>query len=483
MNVSRKILGFALSVAIFGTQFTTAFATSSTDPASPGGGDGNILDYTVEKVIVPTAIKIALNPNEYSVTTNYVEADAFAANTVYYTEKAGGGYEKAATQPTNTNFGDATYYTRVDSIAQVVSLNYGVANVSTEAKNIQVTMTASYAQESGADRTKDITFVDTAAKATKYIAGTNTEGAQPEELKMYLALAPSTAAPTSTHYYYSVIRAHDGVTEDYYTRSGSTAPYTYTKVTLADNTAFNAKVDTLGDGEYLYIKTKNLRQDATTSQLSDVAMTASTTTGVTKFDASTGGAKAVMAYKLSEATYSLKDNVTLDFDTTQASMENNVYVSAMGGTGAFTITGAMNQIADWSKAKASKVTFTPVYKITDPDGAEEAVGTGAYNAIKVSVAPSANATQNVIDDSANTAVLTVDWGLGAKKASGITSFVNKDAGNDWIAAVTVSGNTITFNKTEDVAYLVANADKRVFVITFNDSNNTEVEVTLGIKQP
>ena len=91
MKISKKALGAAMSVVMLGSQVMPVLASGSAVPTAPTttGGTANILDYKVESVVVPTALKITLNPKGYDITTKYVEATSYAANTVYYTESAG----------------------------------------------------------------------------------------------------------------------------------------------------------------------------------------------------------------------------------------------------------------------------------------------------------------------------------------------------------------------------------------------------------
>ena len=159
MKISKKVLSVTMSVVMLGSQAMPALA--DTTPTT-SGGTANILDYAVESVVVPTTLKIALNPNGYEITTKYVEATTHAANTTYYTESSG-TYTKADPQPTSTNFSSGgPYYTAVTSTDQVVSLNYGVVNKSTDAKTVKVDFAATYTAEDGK---KAIEFVDSETKA------------------------------------------------------------------------------------------------------------------------------------------------------------------------------------------------------------------------------------------------------------------------------------------------------------------------------
>ncbi len=117
----------------------------------------------------------------------------------------------------------------------------------------------------------------------------------------------------------------------------------------------------------------------------------------------------------------------------------------------------------------NRPTLTVVYKVEDK---------------QTDVAPSAETTQAVLE-SGKTAEIAVNLGLGSLAATGVTSFVNRGLGNDWISAgaATYADGKITLIKTADVDYLLGDgAANNVFTITFNDTAGTTVNVTLIEKE-
>lgn len=346
------------------------------------GGTANVLDYSVTTVVTPTSLKIALNPNQYDITTKYVKTADTELDTdkTYYTE-ADGVYTKVAS-PVVGSIG--TYYEAVTSDSQVVSLNYGMANKSTEAKDVAVDIKASYTSAEGKTA---ITFVDSAAK-TQAKTEQNADGAEKGELKMYLALA-SAAAPASgttcpiTANTYAKATAFDA-NATYFTKDND-GKFAKAATQPADETAFKAGT--------FYVETTTIGPEITATQLSDVTMTAATGTSVVAFEPGTEEkAKASIAYKLNPATYTVKDGETIDFTTTQAQLATKLEMSALGGVSAFTITGAINADADWTTADTTTIKFTPVYTVTAATDEETAVA-GGYNQIATTPAgPSVSIT-------------------------------------------------------------------------------------------
>lgn len=132
----KKVTAVLLSITTMLAMSLTAFADG--DPTTTAG-EANILAYHVDSYVVPTAIKVALNPQGYKV-----------------------------------NLREGT-----DSTAQIVTFNYGLANLSTGDKKFKLTLTVN-SNNSG------ITFVDSSDAAT---GNTALAG----EYKMYLALVPATS--------------------------------------------------------------------------------------------------------------------------------------------------------------------------------------------------------------------------------------------------------------------------------------------------
>ena len=370
-NLTKGLLGVALSAAMIAGQAIPAMAAPLTGTSSTG----NVLDYAVTTVVTPTSIKIALNPNVYHITTKYVKtSDASAVSTKTYYTESDGVYTKATLDESGFA-ANTVYYEAVTSNSQVVSLNYGIANKSTEAKDVTIDIKATYTPT--ADK-EAIVFVDTAEKAQAYDESTNADGAKKDELKMYLAIAsaatPSGDAAALTTDTYVKSTAFDA-SKTYFTKDGTTGAFS--------KAGTQPTADTFANATY-YEETTTIGPEITAGQLADVTMTAATGTSLRKFEAGEEGAaykaKASIAYKLGEATYSVKAGEILDFDTTQAQLADKLEMSALGGVAGFTITGSINADADWTKADANAIVFTPVYEWEDANGKETAVS-GGYNQV------------------------------------------------------------------------------------------------------
>jgi len=420
MKISKKALGAAMSLVVLGSQAMPVLASAPTTT----GGSANILDYKVETVVVPTTLKIALNPNGYVVTTKYVEATTYAAGTEYYEKKADGSYSKMDPQPTSFATG-TTYYTAVTSTDQVVSLNYGIANKSTGAKNVKVDFAATYSPVDGKNA---IEFVDSATKAQVYDATNNAEGAKKGEYKMYLAVASASALPTANTYAKTTDTAVDP-SKTYYTKSGDA----YTKVT----TPVVASIGTY------YEATAVIGTEITAAELSDVNMTKATVGNQAFVVGTTDKANASIAYSLGAATYALKDGEIIDFDTTQTQLAGKLEMSVLGGVAGFTLTGSVNTDVDWTEADATAITITPTYTVTDATGSEATVGTGAYN--QVTLGPSLASTSHTIDAS-NTAITITVNNLGDETISAV---INADVNANLVANgfATVNGAAVTISPT------------------------------------
>ena len=448
MKISKKLLGAAMSLALVGSQGMLVLASSNTAP-STSAGTANILDYQVESVVVPTTLKIVLNPKGYDITTKYVKATTWAANTVYYTE-SGGSYTKATVADQNA-LDAGTFYTAAAPVQdQVVSLNYGVANMSTGAKNVKVDFAVTY---SAADGKKAIEFVDSITKAQAYNATSNPNGAKTGEHKIYLAVASASAVPTANTYM-KATGSFDG-SKTYYTKSGAV----YTKVASATADDF---------GTY-YEATTTIGTEITAAELSDVTMTKATDGNQAFAKGTTNKADASIAYSLEEATYALKEGEVVDFNTTQAQLANKLEMSALGGVAGFTLTGAVNADADWSEADATAITITPTYTITDATGTETEVE-NTYN--QVTLGPSLNTTTHTIDAS-NTALTVTVNNLGTETISSVVHTGNNtDLVNMGFA--TISGSTVTFTDT----YFSYFGSGEVAPIKITTSGGTELTLTI-----
>lgn len=372
----KKYLAAVCSLTLIVGSTMTASATEIAGSA----GTGNILSYSVETVIVPTSIKIALNPQGYTITKKAAteEADAeyvafaysedadtdelkeaeFKENKGYLYTRTGEGTEASPYQYAAAgDFDkDETYYKEttpavtsaadaVTDTAQIVSFNYGLANFSTADKDVNVSFKVTGTVSNAAGK-QAIDFVDDIKKAQPYNEDTNVDGAKTDELKMYLAVVAAKEQPKL---------------------DGSTA-FAITNVTGGKNIT-----------------------NVTATALADVSMEpAANNAGAVAFAASTETdtiAKADIAFKLDKAVYHIRDYDTLDWNTTQAQLANMVEISTLGGISGFTFIGAMNQNVDWTTANVTALTFTPTYKITKVTETETA--TGGYKQIQTAAAAAA----------------------------------------------------------------------------------------------
>lgn len=302
MRNFKKILAVVCSVSLMASSAVTAFAETPTSTA----GTGNMLAYSLESVVVPTSIKVALNPSEYTVTIRDT------------------GDDKTST-------------------AQIVTFNYGIANKSTANKVVNVKLEVT--GEKTADKTP-ITFVNTEAEAQAYNASSNENGAKPGELKMYLAIVGSTNAPKTL----------------------ADAAFEVTEVASGKNT-----------------------ENASADNLCDVAMTAASSGAVVFASDTSKYALAETAFSLGAATYDVQDDQTIDFTTTQSTLAGKMEMTVLGDVTGFTLVGAMNKNADWTKADVSALSFAPVYSVTDATGEETAAG--GYKQVQTAAA-AAVATAN-----------------------------------------------------------------------------------------
>lgn len=378
-NNIKKLTAVALSGAMILGSTVTAFAANPTSDA----GTGNILSYSVESVIVPTSIKIALNPQGYTITkkaaitkaadaeytafeysegaTEDVKEEEFRENKGYLFTRSGEGTEgdPYAFAPAGDFDKTATYYketTPAASVAaavtaetQIVSFNYGIANFSTADRDVNVSFVASSDAVSNAAGKEAITFVDTLKKAEAYDETENADGAKVDELKMYLAVVAAKELP----------KMGDG------------------------STAFGITEVTGG---------KDIT-NVTKKALADISMEkAASDAGAVAFTAGTGDtyAKADIAFKLGKAEYKIRDYDNITWETTQADLAKMTEIKTLGDITGFTFIGAMNPNVDWTTANVTALTFTPTYTVSKITDKEEAV-TGGYKQIKTADQISAEA--------------------------------------------------------------------------------------------
>jgi hypothetical protein len=149
MKLSKRITGLALSAMMVMSQVMPAMATDPTPAA------GNVLAYTNNEILAPTAIKVSFNPQGYDVVVRGTGNDAVTKN------------------------------------SQIVALNYGFASNATNDMLAKVSFEASYEAGEGAE--KEIEFVSTIEEAQPKTED-NEDGAEKGELKVYLAVATNKTA-------------------------------------------------------------------------------------------------------------------------------------------------------------------------------------------------------------------------------------------------------------------------------------------------
>jgi len=387
MKSFKKIIAVAGSVALMASTTIPAIAAEPESTAATA----NVLAYSLESVVVPTALKVALNPQGLEVTTK----------------------------------------TDVTSTEQIVSLNYGMANLSTADKDV----TVSFKVTGTADAEKTpITFVDSAEKAT---FGTGDDNAKLGQLKMYLAVVAADGDPT-----------------------------------IADesSTAF-AVADKTGANEH----------NATKENLADVAMTKASDGKVT-FAKGDDYANAEIAFKLNKSVYAVQDGKTIDWDTTQETLKDNMEITTLGGVTGFTFIGAMNTGADWTKADVSALTITPIYGVADITGTEVAVTDGGDKQIETTPAEAAPsiAVKTYTFSQDNDVEISVNLGAGDLAATGITSITYNNGGSTLpTAKYSFANGVITISASYINDLITYNVTTRDYTITFDDEAGTTETVTLS----
>ena len=232
-------------------------------------------------------------------------------------------------------------------------------------------------------------------------------------------------------------------------------------------------VTKLGDGSTAIDK------DTADAALADVEMTAAEGKDVVLATGTND-----LAFKLGKATYTLKDDEEIVLGTDNDNdVKDKFELTALGGVSAFTLTGALNENAYWEK-NTEKIKIDLTYEIKETSD-EDVVITGTHAMIATTSAPSAVATQAVLE-TGKPAVIAVNLGTGDKAAEGVVSFTNVGLGNDWIAAraATYADGVITITDAKSVNDIIAaeNADLRKFTIKFDDDAETTVTVTLTAKE-
>jgi hypothetical protein len=444
----------------------------------------------VESVVVPTTLKIALNPNGYAINLRYVKvaADAgYDATTKYY-ELTSGKYVRKVFSGTTaaTDFEAARDAGMVyvvgagnQSNANIVSLNYGIVNKSTRDKVVRVKLAVTQ-NTSETNNKQAIEFKDTAEEAQTYDSTTE-KGAAQDELAMYLAVASAdgTTAPTANTYEKVTTYASGTV---YYTRDAANK---YSLATAASNDGKLTEDEFKAMTVPVYKESTTIGTEILASELSDITMDVAED-GVVGFKAgSENKANAEIGYKLGKAEYSLKDDADLDFGSTQQDLGDLLEMSAIGGVAGFTITGTMNTDADWTTADTVALKFVPTYHIKNATNDEEYVDdakTNPLNQIKLvedDVAPSI-ATASVTAASDTDAVWTYSLGSGTKKATGISSikFGDTDVTSSFDIA---TAGSIKLDKTA-VNAVLGTAASYEYTVVFDDTEETTGTITLVVNE-
>lgn len=464
-NIKRVLAVVLGTTMVFGSSLT-AFASAPVQGVDAStAGTGQVLDFKKVSQVVPTALKVAINPNGYAVNLRYKAAKGteYSGTEKYYTLSSEGVYSVAAASAV-TKDGDgkitADVYTADTSVDQIVTFNYGLANKSTVARKITVKLDVT------AD--ENITFVDS-ADAARSKTDSDPGTAERGEYKVYLELIPAKASTTPTTSTYAKATAYADNTT-YYTR-GDDNKYTAAASVTADNFA---------SGTY-YVATTAIGTEIQSSELGDITMTESE--DAISFASGAGTTSGDVAFSLPKATWALKADQYLDLDTAAADVASKFEMTAVGGVSGFTISGTMNKNAEWSLLTTKTITITPTYVIADATGEEVAVDTGlnqikAEARVPASAAPSISTTDYTL--AADTpVVITANFGTGDEKATAITGVLKSDDTELADTNYTIEGNTITMNAAwvNKIMAKMETGDSNVYKIVFNDSDETKISVT------
>jgi len=484
MRNTKKWMTAVLTAAMVVSQVVPAFASSAGIVGTgTTSGTANILAYSVDSIVVPTTMKVALNPYGYLLNVGYKKAAAtFSATKTYYTkafdsESQEWKYTKVAT-PVEADI--AKYY-EVDTVDggdtgtehQVVSLNYGIANKSTKDKVVQIDIRVTQ-NTSEVDGKRDIVFVDTADKATFGATG----GPGQNDMKMYLEVIASKNEPTTDTF---VSESTYAANTAFYTKgTDGYALATGTGATAGVfDTADNFKAALAAAGK-LYKETQTIGPEITGKQLSDVAFTvtdADETGAVAFVEGKDVSAKATIGFKLKRAVYNVdSDDGISAFDTTQAALSNSMNLVTLGSTAGFTIQGKMNNMADWTKAKADALYIQPTYKVSDATGDEKYIdttnqdtpdSTNPYHQVSI-VTRYVSAT--TISTTNNSLDAVVPDGVSLSKVE----VYNGEWGEVPSANYSLSDGKFTVAK-ESCTYFAANSYTKMRV-TFSDDHEDELTI-------
>ena len=469
MKNFKKVTAIVLSAAmIFGSSLT-AFATDTDGSTTSAEGTGQILDFKKQIQVVPTSLKVAINPNGYDVNLRYNKVTgAFNGDAKYYTESD--GTYSVATDVTEDNFEDkveAGLYTATTSDSQIVTFNYGLANKSTVARKITVKLDVT------ADSSVDFVTTEEAATA-KTTGGTGT--AEVGDYKIFMQLIPAKADTTpSTNTYEKATTFSDTAT--YYTRSEAGV---YTEATVEDADDFAAGT--------FYTSTTTIGTEIQASELGDITMT--NADAAVTFAAGAGTTNADVAFSLPKATYTLKDDEFIDFSTTAADIAEKYEMTGIGGYTGFTITGTMNTNTEWSQLETKTITITPTYVIADASGQETAVETGLYQV--ETDARNNTVTYNANYEGADPATATETFALDGHPtgvSDAITALKTREGYTfeGWFDAAT-DGNEVTITELSASATVYAHwaevaedaaPSLETTTFTYTADQDLEIPVSLG----
>ncbi len=453
MRLSRKIMGFAVAVAMFATQFTPVLAD--------GTGTGNIIEYTSSDILVPTTFKFAVNPRGYDIIYTYEEATTYNASDVYYKIDDDGAMIKDTDVIDGTSFATAKanhkVYKGVTTDKQVVSLGYGIVNHATDDRLVGINFKVTYTPAAAAANKTAIEFVDTALKATsnKEKIGTEDGLADTDEMKMYLAVASANATTPKVQAYNKTFGSEASGTYDgdatYYQLKA--ADIALEEATLASEDAYTAAKANLWSKN-----TDVIGPYTTAAELSDVVLTAATDGNRAFVDKGTDGVKAEtnMGFKLGKASYTKRAGAVLDINTSSSGLAGKLQRSAVGGVTGFTFVGALNKLADWSKADTTNLTITAVYDLTEIATSEDTVISGTSN--QLTIGPEIAGKTVFTLDAANTDVVVKVVNLGADTIKEVVYDGNAVAAtnaviNDAKDQVTIKSNYLKYFDEAGTTYV------------------------------
>jgi len=526
MRNSKKWMTAVLTAAMVVSQVIPVFASNASITGDgTTSGTANILAYSVDSVVVPTTLKVALNPNAYSLVKEYeVVAKGSAASNgaaalalrnegtaiftkAFDTTDQVWKYTAATTDVisdediVDNDHKDLTYYKYKFANDQIISLNYGIANKSTTDKVVQIDIKVNQDTNDKAGK-EPIVFVDSATKAT---FGTGDDNAKQNEMKMYLGIASATAAPTAETFERVKEFSTDAVTSGDGKADANTVLYTkdtdgkYKILVAADAATTGTGAPTITDGKVaddanfkkviasadkkvkVYKESTTIGPEITAVQLSDVSMTKTAVAGgIVPFEAGKENkANASIGFKTVAATYGVETGDTIDaFTTTQEALGKKLQLNALTGTAGFTIVGAMNDHVDWTRADTVALKIQPVYKVSDATGTEGYVdeennGANPFNQVKLGVA----ATPSSMSTSARSVTISgLEEGVTLAKVQ-IVSAAD--------GLVDLGTNLYTYDENvfaiveAKVSLLLDNTKYTKIVLTYSDDTVVNIPIVAG----